>query len=170
MRFVASSSYALPFGKGRRFGNAAPGWVNHVIGGWSGAGIYTWQSGQALDWGNVIYYGGDIRLNPRGVDGAFDTTRFNTNPREQLGSNLRAFSSRFGNLRADSINNFDLSAIKDFRLYERFRLQYRCEFFNAFNRANFNGPSVNPTSTNFGRITGQANQPRSLQMALRLLW
>jgi len=169
-RLVVSASWELPFGKRKPFGSALhPVWQK-VIGGWTVNTIYTTQPGQPLSWGNVIYYGGDLRLDPRRIDGAFDTTRFNTNSQQQLASNVRTFPTRFANLRADGANNIDFSVIKETQIREKLRLQYRCEFFNFFNHPSFNAPELSPTNSNFGRITSQANLPRSTQMALRLVW
>jgi hypothetical protein len=63
-----------------------------------------------------------------------------------------------------------MSFIKDFGIWERVRLQYRAEFFNALNHPQFSAPNLSPTSSTFGTITGQANNPRQIQMALRLTW
>ena len=49
-------------------------------------------------------------------------------------------------------------------------MTYRCEFFNSTNRAIFNAPDLGPTSSTFGKITSQANTPRRIQMALRLVF
>ena len=49
-------------------------------------------------------------------------------------------------------------------------MTYRCEFFNSTNRAIFNAPDLVPTSSTFGKITSQANTPRRIQMALRLVF
>ncbi len=130
----------------------------------------TFQSGPLLGWGNVIYYGGDINLDPRRISGAFDTTRFNTVSAQQLANNIRTFPTAFSKLRQDGPRNLDLSLQKDFALHERFRLQYRVEAFNALNHPLFNAPSLTPTSADFGRITGQTNISRFLQMSLRLAW
>jgi hypothetical protein len=169
-RFIVSASYELPFGRGKAIaGNAGRVW-NQMIGGWVVNSIYTRQLGQALSWGNVIYYGGPLNLDARNIDHAFDTTQFNTNSKQQLDQNIRTFPSRFGNLRGDGVNNFDLSAIKNFTLREPLKLQYRAEFFNALNHPTFSSPNTSVTSSNFGYITGQANLPRTIQMALRLIW
>ena len=58
--------------------------------------------------------------------------------------------------------------VKSIPIVERVRLQFRAETFNLFNHAIFNGPELNPTSTNFGRITSQSNLPRTTQLALRV--
>ncbi len=170
-RFVFSTSYDLPFGKGKPWGSSAPPVVRHIIGGWILNGIYTYQPGSpAGDWGNVIYLGSDLNWKSRGVDGVFDRSRFNTISTQQLGSNVRGFPTRFSNLRNDGANNIDASILKNFDITEGVRLQFRCEFFNFFNHVTFNGPDLGPTNSNFGRITSQANLPRSTQMALRLTW
>lgn len=169
-RFVLSASYELPFGKGKALASGASGVANHVIGGWIINAIYTWQPGAPLNWGNVIYYGGDLKLNPRKVDGAFDTTRFNTNPAQQLAFNVRTFPTRFANLRQDGANNIDFSILKDFNIWERLKMQFRCEFFNGFNHPTFNPPGLNPAAGDFGKITFQANIARRTQLALRLVW
>lgn len=158
-RLIVSASYQLPFAKHNRW-----------LGGWVVNSIYTRQSGSPLAWGNVIYVGGDLNLNPRAIDGAFDTTRFNRVSAQQLDWNIRQFPTRFNNLRGDGPNNVDFSILKDTRLKERLVLQYRCEFFNAMNHPAFRDPSLSPTSSAFGTITAQANLPRSTQMALRLKW
>ncbi len=162
-RLVTSGIYNLPFGQGR-------GFLNQVIGGWIASGVFTIDAGHPLEWGNVIYLGGDLGMDPTNIDRAFDTTRFDTNARQQLGRNLRTFPTTFSNLRSAGVNSLDLSAIKNFPLRERLKLQFRCEFFNAFNHVQFGAPDVSPTSSTFGRIVDQANLPRRIQMALRLVW
>jgi Carboxypeptidase regulatory-like domain len=170
-RFVISSGYQLPFGKGKLLAKGARPWQDALIGGWKVSGIMTIQSGPLLSWGNLIYYGGDLNLDARRVSGAFDTTRFNTVSAQQLANNIRTFPTAFSNLRADGPKNLDLSLQKDFALRaERLHLQYRVEAFNALNHTLFNGPSLTPTSADFGRITGQANISRFLQMSLKLAW
>jgi hypothetical protein len=64
----------------------------------------------------------------------------------------------------------DASLIKNTDITERVILQLRAEMFNVFNRAQFNGPELNPTNANFGRITSAANLPRAIQLAARLRW
>jgi len=53
--------YQLPFGHGRRFGSGSSGVVNTVIGNWAVSSAYTFHSGAPIGWGNVIYYGGDLK-------------------------------------------------------------------------------------------------------------
>jgi len=140
------------------------------VGGWMLNGIYIVQPGPLLGWGNVIYLGGDLQMDPQRVNRAFDTTRFNRNSQQQLGSNIRTFPSRFANLRADGTLTLDASLLKNTPITEKVNLQFRCEFFNVLNHPVFLAPDLSPTSTGFGTITGQNNLPRTIQMALKLTW
>lgn len=169
-RIVTSGIYELPFGRGKPLRSDAGRALNYVIGGWVVSGVFTWNSGFPLNWGNVIYLGGALDPQPRNIDRAFDTSRFNTSARDQLARNIRRFSTAFGNLRMEGVNNFDFSAIKNFPIKETVKLQLRCEFFNAFNHPLFGAADVSPTSTTFGMIQSQANQPRRIQTALRVNW
>jgi Carboxypeptidase regulatory-like domain/TonB dependent receptor len=87
--------------------------------------------------------------------------------------------------RAPGFHRLDFSAFKDFRLTERFTLQFRTEFFNIFNHPNFNAPnfggngvvavpnSGNYTSSNFGEIGSTRDapyDPRQIQFALKLYY
>ena len=98
----------------------------------------------------------------------FDSTHFIRETALQTGSHIRTFPTRFGSLRQSNTNNVDGSILKNTRIKERFSLQYRAEFFNAFNHAVFNAPNLTPTSTAFGTISGVYNLERHIQMALRL--
>jgi hypothetical protein len=55
-RFVWTWVWELPFGKGRQWIKSGP--LQHVVGGWQLSGIYQWQSGPLIAFGNVYYYGG----------------------------------------------------------------------------------------------------------------
>ncbi len=169
-RVVVSGNYELPFGKGKPFGSAAGPVVSRIIGGWVMSGIYTLQSGPPIEWGDVIYYGGALNYNARAIDRVFDTSQFNTNSKQQLASDIRTFPSRFTNLHGDNVNNIDFSLLKNIPIREHLKLQYRCEFFNALNHPVFDVPKVGPANSNFGTISKQANLPRAIQMALRLVW
>jgi len=63
-----------------------------------------------------------------------------------------------------------MSAIKQFQIFEKLGLQYRFEMFNVSNRVQFDSPSVSATAKQFGTITSQSSLPRSIQMALRLVF
>jgi hypothetical protein len=63
--------------------------------------------------------------------------------------------------------NLDFSLFKDIHLTERFKLQFRSEFFNLFNHANFSDPTTSLDSPNFGVIRGTTVNARLVQFALR---
>ena len=77
----------------------------------------------------------------------------------------------------------DFSTFKDFKIGERFALQFRAEFFNILNHPNFNAPGFggngvvsvsgagNFTSKNFGEVGSTRDapyDPRQIQLALKL--
>jgi hypothetical protein len=79
------------------------------------------------------------------------------------------------NVRGPGTFNIDFSAINNFRITERFNLQFRSEFFNVLNHPNFLEPNTtfvagangsNDSST-FGVISA-ARDPRTIQFALKL--
>jgi hypothetical protein len=91
-----------------------------------------------------------------------------------------ANSGFYGNLGRDTLigpglATWDLSLLKDTRLRENLNLQFRAEFFNLLDRANFNTPNavvftpsgVSPTA---GVITSTSTTSRQIQFGLKLLW
>lgn len=179
-RLVLSAVYALPFGKGTR--NV---WLHGLIGGWQANGIMTLQSGLPLHFGvtgTQPFAGsrpvwvdgqnpltsGDIhdRLGRNGTQGYLNPAAFRLPQSFELGNVSRLVSQ----LRAPGQENIDFSVMKDFTLTERLKLQLRGEAFNLFNQVRFSGPNTTVGSANFGQITSQANLPREVQVALKLLW
>jgi hypothetical protein len=177
-RFVTSSSYELPFGKGKPIMGSPSGFMgavlDRVVGGWMLNGIYSFESGGPLgSWGDLIYLGAPLNYNASNVDQAFDVTAFNRVTAQQLGSHVRVFPTRFGNLRLPNTNNVDCSIIKNTRIgrgEKPLTLQLRGEFFNAFNHPVFNGANLTATSSAFGTITSVYNQERHIQLGARMTW
>lgn len=56
-RVAVSGIYELPFGRGRRLLNSSNGVVSRIVGGWQLGGVYTFQSGAPINWGNIIFNG-----------------------------------------------------------------------------------------------------------------
>jgi hypothetical protein len=173
-RLAVTMLYELPFGRGRRWANSSRA-ASHIIGGWQVQGIYTAQSGPPLGFGNAIFNGNlkDIELpvGQRTVERWFNVDAgFERNSARQLGSNVRTFPSRFNGVRGDGGNNWDLSAIKNFQVRERMKIQFRAESINAMNHAQFLAPNTTPTSTAFGQVTGEWTWPRVIQFGLKLLF
>lgn len=171
-RFVCSFVYDLPFGRGKVIGTQSAPWLDRLVGGWELSGIATIQSGAPLSWGNVIYLGGDPKLNAHNPDGAFGNPNvFNRVSAQALGNyNLRTFPQYFNNLRQDDVKNFSSAVTKTFPIHERLRLRFRGEAFNTLNRTQFAAPNRTPTNSAFGTITSQVNSPRTIQFSLRLVW
>ncbi len=171
LRDVLASTYILPIGRGRAV-NLQNRWVDGLVGGWGVSGILTLQSGPLLTWGNYIYYGGPLNYNAHQPNGtAFDTTQFNTVSASQLVYNIRTFDNQFNNLRRDPTKQLDASMTKNFRIKERAYIQVRLEAFNATNRVTFGAPATSSvTAATFGVIGSQANTPRRLESALKLVW
>jgi hypothetical protein len=60
--------------------------------------------------------------------------------------------------------------IKNVALAGGARLQLRVELLNATNTPLFGEPNLDPTSSNFGRVTSQVNLPRNVQVGLRCVF
>lgn len=79
---------------------------------------------------------------------------------------IRKLPIRFDGLRADFLNQMDAAVQRNFnlsRVYEPLVLQFRVDLINAFNHPVYSAPSTDWTSTTFGEITAQGNQPRIYQ-------
>jgi hypothetical protein len=120
LREVLAATYELPVGHGKSL-NLQSRWADALLGGWRLNGTLALQSGPMIGtFGNVIYLGGPLNLNPNQPNGtAFDTTRFVTPSGSQPVFNVRTFDTQFGNLRRAASKNVDLSVSKDFRFAER---------------------------------------------------
>jgi len=82
---------------------------------------------------------------------------------------LRTLSTRFPNIRTRRPGLIDFSVFKSFPITETLRLQFRAESFNLFNTPWFGGPNTTLGSAAFGTVSpSQANDPRNVQLALRL--
>ncbi len=172
--FITNYIYELPFGPGKRW--AGSGWPARLLGNWQVSGITTLGKGLPI----VITGPNNTRLpgvsavamrvrtpvpaeGQRTLDRWFDTTAFQPAPTFTLGNDSRTQP----NLRTPGIKTFDLAVSRAQRIGERIRLQFRAEFFNAFNTPQFDAPVGNVTAANFGQITG-AGGTRQVQLGLRL--
>ena len=125
-------------------------------------------SGQNLDRPNVIL--------PDQVYGAPKTVLQYLNPAafQCAGSNsaCTVFSGQFGNLGRNSLygpgqRNFDIAVSRQFQMRERFKMEFRSDFFNILNHANWNNPvSSLSSAATFGQIT-TFGAPRLIQMAMK---
>jgi hypothetical protein len=155
---------------------------NHLlratVGGWQVSGIVNWVSGEPLN------------VNLGGVTGNISNTLPNSNNRPDVSGSIAtphtvsswfatsAFSAPaagtfgdlpFNALRGPSRQNWNLSLFKSFVFSEArgSRLEFRAEFFNAFNHTEFNNVSTTFSASNFGAVTS-AHDPREIQLGLKL--
>ncbi len=181
-RAVISYIVDLPFGKGQRFGGNVTGVPGKLISGWGINGVTTFQSGNPLPIGVAVNtsnsFGGGQRPNRTGQSAHRDGS---AQSRLSQWFNTAAFalpaSFTFGNssrtmpdARSHGINNFDFTTFKNTQITEGVGLQFRAEIFNLFNRARFAYPGTALGNPQFGVISGQFNDPRLVQFALRLLF
>jgi hypothetical protein len=191
-RLVLSYVYDLPFGHGQKYLSDAPGVVGKAVSGWGIDGVTTFQKGFPLP----ISYGGSTALSKANlgigvlrpnvvagcgkgashVKGAGGIAWFNPNCFTAPGDFAFGNESRVDpTLRGAGINNWDLAAFKttNFGPNENLRLQFRTEFFNAFNRVQFGPPNTACCASNnasFGVTSSQLGNPRLIQFALKFLF
>lgn len=176
-----SVRYELPFGYGRQYLNN--GWAAKILGGWSTAAFWSWDNGfpvrvQAPNDSNSFGGGVNMRPNATGVSAKpdHDIVYQDGAPYFNAAAFSRPAPFTFGNVsrtlpdvRNPGVNNWDLLIEKRFAFTERVGLDFRTEFFNAFNSVQFAGPGTNITSADFGRIfLRQVNTPRQIQFGARI--
>jgi hypothetical protein len=180
------TSYDLPFGKGKRyFANTNPV-VDRIISNWSISGAQKYRSG------NLIRL--TATANTLGTYLGAMTTKANTTgsairssvERTDLqynNTNVRYFNSGvFSNpatfaygtaafyqpgYKQPPVMTENLSIVKKFEVYERFKFTLRADGFNIFNRTNF-AVATNWASSSFGYASGVQNGPRMITLGLRL--
>ncbi len=181
-RFSLSTVYLLPFGSGLRYLSTASGPLDKLVKGWQFNAIITLASGtpfpiqeSGVDRTQTGVFGGGIQRancvgptygnlpNGRTVQEDFNISAF---PKADFGT--------FGNCGRDTvisrgINNWDLSLFKNTSLAEKLTVQFRAEFFNTWNHAQFGIPINDPTNAAFGQILS-VRPARQIQLALKLLF
>jgi hypothetical protein len=198
--FTASVIYDLPFGRGKHFGSEWGGGLNTIFGNWqattivkitsgfpvfvvnsaNASGVNFENNGNSLNRPDIVgnpNRGGTVAANPTCVAPAqvhttkdwFNPCAFAPAADGELGDASRT------PLSGPDFVNTDFSLIKQFRLpWEGMGLNFRAEFFNLFNHAQFALPvsaigyaDIN-SGTQFGPITSTVNNPRLVQFALKL--
>ena len=182
-QFNGNFTFALPFGQGQRWGGGAGGFMDKLIGGWQWNGIVTAQCGFPLtpsDGGNPSGTGDGSNPDVPNRNPAFTGPVVTGDPHHWY--NPKAFllptAGTFGNLSRGALKGpglfmFDTSFFKDLRITERVHMQFRAEFFNLLNRANFGTPSLpvfsgSNISASAGAITTTSTTSRQIQFALKL--
>jgi hypothetical protein len=174
--------YDLPYGRGRKFGSNSNGVLDAVFGGWRGTVINSLGSGLPV---NLNYapvtqftvsglptYRPSLRGDPLAPEGARNIDNY-FNTANVFIPVSAATPNPFGNAGRNTIRSYaiyqtDLGLHKDFNLgSEKRKLEYRAEFFNLFNKTNFQAPNSTASSSAFGTIRSTF-PARIIQMALRL--
>ncbi len=183
---TTSFVYELPIGRGRLFGDDFNSVIDAFLGGWNLSGVNTMTSGQPINLrvsaaspvtNNLPSFLGGVALRPNII---CDPTNRQDRPNPTAGyfnaACFTAFSANapFGNAgrniaRSDSYFNFDLGVQKQFRLpiTEFTRLELRAEFFNLFNKTNFQAANGTFGNAAFGTITSTF-PARQVQVALKV--
>lgn len=196
-RFVASTVYDLPFGRGRTFLTDINRFANLAVGGWELSGIYTMHSGQFLapSWSGpdpvgmayttgstrpVVTIRPDLLRDPNLPEDQrtrlrwFDTTAFGAPPVGRYGTSAK------GVIKGPGTNVWNLGLAKSFLFGERARLRWELSATNAFNHPNWANPNTRVSSAgSVGVIsgaggTGGENIPnsgaREFRMGFRVEW
>jgi hypothetical protein len=179
-RFVVSYEWRVPFW------NHLANWYQHVLGDWQLNGITTFMSGTPF----TVYDSTDVSLQGSAPEiSGFSSNRpdvignpnngprtpqewFNTAAFQQLNPATQA--GQFGNegrniVQGPGLEQWDFSAFKTIPIHESKSLQFRAEFFNVFNHANFRLPDNDISSPTFGEIS-EALPGRLVQLALKFLF
>jgi hypothetical protein len=205
-RFVTSVLSPLPFGRGRRWLNSSHGLADRLVSGWRGTLIFNIQSGMPWALPSNVMYLKDARLpfdwNQEKIQAVKPCViRWNTNNT----ITTMPFSTDYGctepnwlivpsynprytpyydaRIRYQTTKMADVSLIKETRINEVFRVEFRAEAFNLANsffvtQGSSSTQSVNntPDSANFGALYKSAigapasNYPRQMQLGFKLLW
>ena len=182
--FNISYVYQLPIGKGKALGANWNGVLDSILGGWQTNGIWRFSQGFPIGLGlsggtSLPTYGGQ-RPSLTGTllknDGANWMDQYFANPdvvvtpdKYAIGTAPRVISS----VRTPGIKSANLSLFKNFGLgviREGMALQFRAEFYNAFNTPIFCGPATTLNGGSFGQVQSTCGPAREVQMALKFIF
>jgi Carboxypeptidase regulatory-like domain/TonB dependent receptor len=169
-RVSGGAVYELPFGGSKPFLKDGVG--AKVLGGWQLGGTFEYQPGAVLNWANNVFYNGNVddiaKDSPEIAllrDGTLDQSKywFNIDGFERSAAlqpaayQKRSFPFRVDNLtgpgfflvNANIVRNFDIGGGRSF--------QFRLDVQNLFDSVLWGNPELNPTNTNFGKVTSATN-------------
>ena len=188
--FVANYVYELPFYKEQH------GLTGHLLGGWELSGITQFLSGQSQTITQAAdnfdcqtpagatsgcvagTYPGGINIDVSSIAPRPDQVAHVQLLKKQTewfstGSFADAIghfgSAPSGVLLGPGLDLWDLSAIKNVKLGERASLQFRGEFFNAFNHTNFDAIATNINFSSYGQVTS-THDPRQIQLGGKFIF
>jgi hypothetical protein len=163
-----SAIYDLPFGSGQRYLNGNR-FTTAVVSGWHVQGVFTKFSGTpfSASGGNALNTPGftqraqQVKQNVQyyGNEGPgqlyFDTSAF-----VAVTANGVIGNAGYNTLRGPGVTNLDASVFRDFKVFERFTIQFRAEALNLSNTPHFSTPNGTVTSPSFGQITSTTTASR----------
>jgi hypothetical protein len=166
--FVGNVIYVLP--SLNQWGKAA----HHILGDWQLNGIASYFGATPIDITTGVntlgtaanigqrpnYTGAPLYLNGPDSTRHLNPAAFATPAAGQLGSLGK------GAVRGKALTNFDFSMAKNWKFKERYGIQFRTEFFNVFNHANFVGFDTDTRNASFGTLN-VAQSPREIQLGLK---
>jgi hypothetical protein len=171
-RFVFSGIYDLP-----RFYKGGSGFVRQAVNGWQLNTVIQLQSGTPFS--VLTNDTAFIQARANYVPGCNPAESGSVQSRREMYFNTACFSSAtadaaggFGNtgrniLKGPDQKNVDISVVKFFSVTERKTLEFRSEFFNAFNTVAFQNPDNVIASPGFGQILETSTGPRVIQFAMK---
>jgi hypothetical protein len=184
----ASGTYELPIGPGKHYVNNRK--LGNIVGGWQVGWILDYESGTAfgayengspfpngfnrpdrntsVKLGTASYNRArDYFLGKIGTAQIFDPNGFTKTPTQYVIGNSKR---NYAELRYPAYAMENLNARKHFYFGERFQGILQVDYFNAFNRTQFNGPDTNASDSTFGQVTGQGSNigNRQGQVGFRL--
>jgi hypothetical protein len=171
--FSASALYKLPIGRGTAFASNAHGVLQEAIGNWQFNLISHMTSGVPLGLSTGVNNSGTALGNrpDQLCNGKLSHPTvfefFNPNCYVDPVPGVLGNASRTPLSGPDFIN-FDSSLFKTFALPRETQLVFRAEVFNVFNHPQFANPGTTTDSAGFGEITSIVNNPRLIQLALKL--
>jgi hypothetical protein len=169
-RMSGGAVYELPFGANKPF--LKEGFVSRILGGWQTGGTFEYQPGALLEFTNNVFFNGDmdsiakdkpeIALRRDGTIDAskywFNTEGFVTAAADQPAAyQKRAFPFRLNNLRGPGFFLVNANVVRNFSIGGNRSLQFRLDVQNLLDSVLWSNPEMNPTSTNFGKVTGATN-------------
>ena len=181
--FTASVIYDLPFGRGKKWGSNWNDVTNSLIGGWQVTVIEKITSGfpdpliDSFNQSGVTFNAGGNGNNYNRPDRVSGCDIYAANHGKLQYINPACFTKAVGHLGNASrvpvygpdFVNTDFSLIKQFALpWENMGLNFRAEFFNLFNHAQFGLPVADISSPGFGAVNSTVNNPRLVQFGLKL--
>ena len=177
---IVNYIYAIPFMK-----------ANKVIGGWSIAGTAQFQTGTPCgigtnnDFAGVGEFGsfgcgsegqfwtlnGPVTINTGAYAGpsgnASSVKYFTANVSQPAAGTFNLQPGVRDSVYQPGLQDWNIALLKTFKVNERAGFQFRAEAYDFINHPNLSGPNLNPTSSQFGEITGKTGLARNLQLSLR---